>query len=876
MFDLARSVLRRVGTFAGRRRLEARLREELQLHADLIAADQLERGASPEDARRQARIAVGGLDQLCEESRDALGFRWLDDFGRDLRLALRELGRRPGFACVVVLTLTLGIGINAIVFNSVYTLLWRPLPFPAGDRLVAMNRQAATTAVLVPTSGYEAAWVRDHVRAVEEVGLVAGRPPLGVFVDGDLVDLECKRVNAGYLRALRLRPVAGRLFGDNEDRGTAEEAVALLTEAAWRRYFGADPSLVGRTVTSMAGAARRPVRIVGVLADTGTLPYAAGVEILTPIPWLHADVRSDRGTGQFSTVLRLKDGTTLAQASSDLASAIMAADADLPERHRGGRAWLVPLRSALLSGGQTPVWLLHAAAGLLLALTVVNVASLFVARAMSREHETVVRLALGASLRHVVRAQFAEALLVSLIGFAASLALDYVARPLIPELLPELRAVGPELLQTGPALVAFGLACCAVVAVSLALLPAVVRWRTPRLSALSATTQRASARTRGRELLAAVQLAIILVLLALGSLVGRSFVQALRTDPGFEPVGVITFTANLSAAPDARIASAYELAALVSSLPGTKRVAFSFEPPLGGAFAAKHSADADIEAADPTVPIRLTSSGYLETLGARLVRGRLLEEADVRSRRLVAVLNESASRLLFGAADPVGRSVRSAFGNSTLTVVGVVRDMRTSGLDRAAEPTLYRPYLPDFGSGVVVSARTTEPLERFVPALRERVRGWNPTVVPRRAALLHDGLRRTILPRLRATVLVGAFAILGLVIGSIGLYGTLSADVNRRTRELGIRLALGAPGRSVLAVVAWRGTRVVGAGLGVGVAGSAAAAVLVRRHLYGVGPWDGMSLALAVVLLIVASAAAVLLPALRAARLDPAVTLREG
>ena len=876
MFLGLRSLVSRMRTFVGRRRVEARLRDELELHAELVAADLLRRGASPEEARRQARLAVGGLDQLREDYRDALGFRPIDDLARDLRLAFRGLRRSPAFSAVAVVTLTLGIGVNAMVFNAVYALLWRPLPFPAPERLVAMSRQSSTGLVLLQSSGYDAAWLRDHVPAVEEIGLAANQAPVGVLLESGPVDLESTRVNAGYLRLLGLRPVAGRLFGDEEDRGTSDEAVALLTEAAWRRYFRADPSLVGRTVTSLAGLTRRPIRIVGVLPDCGTLPYAAGAEIFTPIPWQQLDVRNDRGTAQFMTVFRLKAGATLQQASNAVTAAMIAADADLPQRHRAGRAWLVPLREALLAGGRTPIWLLYGAAGLLLILTTANVASLFLARAVARQHETAVRMALGASVRHAVRAEFAEALLVSLAGLGAALALNRLAQPLVAEMLPELRAVGPELLRVGQALVAFGVVSCVAISGSLAVLPAVLRWRTPPLAALSTSPRVGPARTRWREMLVTVQLAVILVLLAIGGLVGRSFVEALRTDPGFDPAGVITFAASLPAAPDARIAAAYEMADVVASLPGTKRVGFSLESPLRFALAAKHSVRGEVEAADPTIPFRLTSSGYLETLGARLVRGRLLEEADVRASRPVTVLNESAARLLFGTTDPVGRTVRSAMGNAELTVVGVVRDMRTSGLDRAADPTLYRPYLPYFGSGVVVSVRTSESLDRFVSVLGGRLRAWNPAVVPRGAALLDEGMRRTIQPRLRATFLVGAFAILGLVIGSVGLYGTFSADVNRLARELGIRLALGAPPRSVLGQVLRRGARVVVTGGVVGLAGSAAAAVLIRRHLYGIEPWDGASFAVAVALLAAAASIAVLVPALRAARIDPAVTLREG
>lgn len=735
---------RRVWTFLGRGRTEARLHDELQFHAEMEEAAHQRRGLPAEEARRQARLAIGGFDRAREEYRDALGFRGVDDIGRDVRLAARGLRRSPGFALAASVTLALGLGANTVLFNAVYALLWRPLPFPEPDRLVALTQKTDETGGPSQASGYDAAWIRAHVASIQEVGLAARRPPTGVLIGGATADLESAWVNSAYLRALALRPQAGRFFGDVEDQGAFTEPVALLAETAWRRYFGGDPSLVGKTITTLQGAKRRPVRIIGILPDRDTLPHVAGAEIVTAIPWLHPDLRSDRGNAQFRTVLRVKSGVSVALASSQVTAALAAGNADLPQRQRRARAWLVPLREALLSGSRTPIWMLYAAAGLLLVLTTANVASLFLARALARQHESAVRTALGASLRHVIRAQFAEALLVCLAGLGAALALNVVAQPLLPDVFPELDEVGTELLRPSGMLVAFGIVCTLAVAGALALMPVLLGRRTSVTAGLTSSGRSVSGRARGREILAAVQLALILVLLALGSLVGRSFMQALRSDPGFNPSGVITFRASLPAEEKARVAEAFEAARIVASLPGTRRVAFSFESPLGGGFAAKHTARAQVDPADPMIPIRLGSSGYLETLGARLLRGRSLTEEEVRSERSVAVLNESAARALFGPQDPVGRVVRSGFGNSVLTIVGLVRDMRTSGLDRAADPAIYYPYLPYFGSGVVFSVRTTEPLDRFIPTVTRRLSSWNAAVVVRSGRSLETALRATI------------------------------------------------------------------------------------------------------------------------------------
>jgi len=326
--------VRRARTFFSRGRIEARLRDELQFHAEMEAAAQQRRGLPPEEARRHARLAIGGFDRAREEYRDALGLRWLDDLGRDIRLAARGLRRSPGFALAASVTLALGLGANTVLFNAVYALLWRPLPFPAPEQLAALTQKTDETGGPSQASGYDAAWIHDHVASIQEVGLAARRAPTAVLIDGATVDLESAWVNAAYLRTLGLRPVAGRFFGDSEDHGESTEPVALLAETAWRRYYGGDPLLVGRTITTLEGTKRRPVRIIGILPDR-ELPYVSGAEIVTAIPWLHRDLRSDRGTAQFRTVLRVKPGVSPAEASSQVTAALAAGAADLPSANAG-------------------------------------------------------------------------------------------------------------------------------------------------------------------------------------------------------------------------------------------------------------------------------------------------------------------------------------------------------------------------------------------------------------------------------------------------------------------------------------------------------------------------------------------------------------
>ena len=416
---------------------------------------------------------------------------------------------------------------------------------------------------------------------------------------------------------------------------------------------------------------------------------------------------------------------------------------------------------------------------------------------------------------------------------------------------------------------------CLIVACALTVLPALQARRTDLRAAIAEGGRLATARTRWQAGLASAQLAVILVLLTLGALVGRSFVEALRTDPGFDPSNAVTFRTPVPGSRAVRTSAAYELAGVIASVPGTVSVGFSAEPPLGEYYSATHSTHAGgFVASDPSLDFRLVDDGYFRALGARLVKGRFFTEAEVRDAGTAAVLNESAARLLFRRSDPIGRHVHAGFGGDILTVVGLIKDIRTAGLDVDAPPMLYRPYRA-FASEVVFTVRATRPIDAYLAAVEARARTWSAAVVVRDAGTLDSQLRKTVASRMRAATLIGGFGLLGLLIGSVGLYGTVAAQVERSRRELGIRIALGASTKSVVRRVLAAGTRLMMFGALAGLVASAVAAGFVQKLLYGVRPWDLASFMLALALLGAGALAASLAPALRAARIDPAETLRD-
>lgn len=794
-----------------------------------------------------------------------------------LHIHIRGLLRSRVFLVTAITLLGLGLGVNLILFNTVYALLWRPLAFPNAGRLVTLRGRSATGDLTRQVTGTDGAVLHRESAVVAATGMVRRGHLVTLWDGSDSLDLTAGAVNAQYFMALGLRPLRGRFFGPGEDQGENAGQAAILTESAWRGRFGADPGVVGRVFPLQDGAERRPVRIVGIVPSTSTLPFAADADMLLPLPFLSERIRKNFGDALYGSVLRLRPGITMAEASARIDSALKAEAASLSRDAWVWKShWVEPLRVALAPVDRRIVLLVYGSACLLLLLTCANLASLFTARALARSHETSVHLALGASRWRLLGGAFQEALLVGLGGTALAFLAESWTRPLIPKLVPQLRAIGPELMSPGPVLLVFAAGMCIVVALAVALASS-ARIETRGLAAALApggrTVSPRAGRIRGS--LAAAQLAIVLTLLTVATLTGRSFLSAIRTDPGFQPEAVATFQVSLPGAQSGSVAPLVDFWRAIAATPGVTSAGFAAEPPVGAHSFGTVTATRPGEFVniDPMISYRVIGPGYFETLGARLVTGRSVNEEDVAQGRMVVVVNQSAARLLFRGEQPVGRHVHSGFQDRWSEVVGVVQDIRTEGLDQPSAPMVYMPYVTLLTPRPRFLVRGTGDPARLAAALKTRARAWNSAVVLQRFEALRDTLEATVRERVLAGWVVGGFALLGLLISSVGLYGTMAAQVQSRRREIGIRIALGASAGSVVGNVLAGGLRIVGAGAAAGLAASTLAASLVRPHLFGVRALDPVSFALALALLAAAALAACLLPAMKAARLDPMRTL---
>lgn len=787
-----------------------------------------------------------------------------------IRICLRRLLRTRIFLVTSILVLGLGLGFNLVLFNTAYALLWRPLNFPQPDKLVTLLGRSAAGDLRSAITGQQAWTLRSESAVISHIGLAGRWRSVSIVERNDTIDLAAASVDSGYFDALRLRPITGRFFAADDDLDDNPLQPVILTESAWKARFGSAPSVIGRVLVLQDGGQRRQARVIGIAPEASTLPFVSDAEILFAMPSASPAVRLNYGDALYRCVARLKPGLSRSQASARIDAALRTAS---PESSNGswGQFWMEPLRAAVAPINPTTILLLYAAACLLLLLTCANLASLFVARSIAKAQETTVHLALGATRARLTSMHFLESLLVCIAGTALGFLVEIWARPLVPRFVPAVANIGPELLETGPALLAFGIVICVVIALVVSSVSG-LRFRIDKLATTLAQGGRVSGYGAGRfrATLAAAQLAIVLTLLTVSGVVGRSFLSAVQSNPGFNAEGIVTMQASL---PDSQrtLPAISNLAFEMLQVPGAKNVTFAAESPIGSpAFSTVTAARAgDLKPADPMIAYRLIGPSYFETLGARLSSGRTFSDAEIQQGREVAILNQAAARLLFPGITPLGRIVHSGFGDRRSVVIGVVNDIRTQGLDQPPVAMVYLPYIPGWGLRFII--RTGSAPANLLPRLREQVRPANALL--QRFRPLTETLNDTVRDRMLAAVLVGGFALLGLIISSVGLYGTLAAQVQYRRREIGIHIALGATMRNVVTSVLKDGLRIVGIGALIGVAGSMLAVRAIQRQLYGVGPLDVTSFVIALSVLSVAAFIACVIPAVKAGRVDPIQTL---
>jgi putative ABC transport system permease protein len=809
----------------------------------------------------------------------------IDTLGQDLRHAARRLRQTPGFTLVAALTLALGIGGNAAVLSALEALLLRPLPYPDPEQLVLVHQTdpRQPRRAVAPANFLD--W-RERARSFEGLAAyeVVGRT-LGAGESARRLDTGI--VSGSFFDVLGTRAALGRGFAP----ATQGPREVVLGHVLWQERFGGEPAIVGRELQ----LDQELVRVVGVMPRGFAFPREAALWLrakddLPELPIAaNVDLRTLRDARYLGVVGRLRAGTTLATAAAEMDHVAAALAAEYPDANEGNGARVEPLFEALRGGARPALRLLLCAACCVLLIACANVANLLLARSVGRRQELAVRAALGASRTRLARQLVSEALLVAALGGGAGLALAWASRPLMTALWPASLPPLEELRLSGPVLLFSGLVSVACV-VLVSLVPVRLAARVDALAGLRASGRTplggpGAQRMRGLIVVAEVALAVVLVNGA-GLLLGTLW-RLQQAPLGFETAGTLTarldFPRALSRDAAALRTFASNLEERLRSLPGVTAAAVGQALPLSGL---RTSAGLRVEGRElePNAQLdtcwRLVSPGWHAALGVALRRGRGFEASDSRTAPAVALVNATLARQVFGDADPVGRRIATGLDGppgSWVTIIGIVADTPQENVAKATRPEMYRPLAQDVRmgpSGLALVVRAAGDPISLGPAVRREVAALRRDVAVSQVLPL-DGLARDMVaaPRAASRVLL-LFAGLALFLAALGLYGVVSCLVSESTRELGVRLALGAQPASLVSLVLRRSLALGGLGLAVGIGAALAVGRLLEGILFGVSPRDPVTLAGVTLVLLLATAAAGYGPARRAGRLDPARVLR--
>jgi len=866
----------RLGGLFAKQRRDRELADELESHVQLHIDENLRAGMPPEEARRQALIQLGGVEQTKESYRDRRSLPWLETLLQDIRFGLRMLRKNPGFTTVAVLTLALGIGANTAIFSVVNAVLLRPLPYRDSSRLVwaterfPFNRGGAT--VISPDF---VSWNQqnDVFAKIAAFGNGAGANLSGIT---EPVRVRTTGVTTNFFDMLGIQPALGRHFLPGEGK-LADSHVALLDETLWRNRFGADPHILGKAIT----LDRVAYTVVGVMPAGIRYP---GADLWTPLA-LDGDFfspQSPRWMG-LTVVGLLKPGVTIDQAQSNLQVLIHRMDEQYPPQaaqfRANARAEVIPLHELLVRNVRSLLIVLLGAVGLVLLIACANVANLLLSRGMTRAPEITMRATLGAGRWRLLRQMLTESLLLGALGCLLGVFIGVGGSRTLEQLVP------PDLPSTaGTAWGIFGFAAAlAVLSVLLfGLVPALIasssnvgEW----LKNMHPGNGRKGSRLRAALVLAEISLSV--VLLAGAGLLVRSFLRLTDVDLGFSPSHLLLGTVQrpLTLGVDSHQDAIFFQEALerVRALPGIDGAAIAGQYPLElPNEVAMRVRLADGSFYDPGQPILLDgiSPGYFQTVGIRLLDGRLFNNGDSDKSPPVAILSASFARQAFKDRDTLGQRFSAGPNAPALTVVGVVSDSRNLRLDQAPIPEIFMPYLqhPSFEMTFVLRGKGDP--RGLASSLRQAIFTLDKNQPLTESQTMDDLLAHTVAPQRFRMLLVGLFALLALVLAAVGIYSVSAYTAAQRTHEIGVRMALGAQPRNILKLVLGEAALLALCGVGIGIAGAFWLTRFISGMLYGVKATDAVTFICASMLITFVVVVASYIPARRAMRVDPMVALR--
>jgi predicted permease len=902
------ALVRIMGVFTGHR-ADAELREELQAHLEMETAEHIRRGLPPDAARRQALLTAGGLTQAAEAVHDRRGLPWIEHLAADVRYALRTLRHSPAFTAVVVITLALGLGANTAIFSVVRGVLLKPLPNRDGDRLLYLRQSSdgpgqANISFSVPE-------VHDLRTGVPSLGGIAEYSPWNLTLQGDdgAVRLDVGLVTGNYFEVMGLAPVLGRLTRPSDD-GAGVPPVMILTHAFWMKRFGGDSGIVGRQV-KLDG---QSVTVIGVLQPAPFFPdrIDALLNMVVSPHHVSAMMVQNRSHRMTEVVARLAPGASVAQARTEVAAVYARMQRDYREAYNPGshyRVAVIPFKEALGERARLTVWLLMGAAAFVMIISAANVANLSLMRGVRREHELVVRAALGAGVARLRRLLLVENLLLTLVGALLGVVIAILGVQLLISLAARYSPRASEIRLDGTVL-GFTLALSVALALLLSFIAALPQEGT-FASWISAGVRRVSGSLRKQRLqrgLVVAQVAVSVVLLAGAGLLTRTMVRLSEVDSGLRAEEVLALDVpllQLSGGPsggsdpmawfrhimelDAVAKQQYErMRSEIRALPGVNEAGLGSSMPLATSmmsFEVKAEArPVPVGEAVPHAAVRTASPEYFRASGIPLLRGREFTSTDQAGSGLVVIVNKTFADHFFPREDPIGKRIAwtgpllklSPISGDWRTIVGVAGNTRDGGLDAAPRATVFMPFtqMLSIGGALVIRADSDAPgLVAAVTRVVHRIAPTAPIVSVLTLAQIKD---QSVAPRRLNAALVSSFGILAVIIAAVGIAGVLAFSVSARTNEIGIRMSLGADRARVQRMILQEGGTLLAIGLVLGVAGAWVAGGIIRGLLFGVAPHDPVTLVGVAVMMAAIGIVACWIPALRAARIDPAITMRSA
>jgi putative ABC transport system permease protein len=798
----------------------------------------------------------------------------------DVRYAVRNLFRRPGFTIIAVITLALGIGANTAIFSAINALLLKPLPFPELDRVVAVwdklpnrgvQRNEATVANYLDWQSQTQSFEQLALYRWWSANLTGVDPP--ERIQGFLV-------TANFLDTTGMKPILGRNFLPEENQ-PGKDAVAVITHSLWQRRFGGDPNILNKTIT--INSITRTV--VGVMPERFNFPK--GAEVYAPLA-MTPELMKSRANHSYYVLGRLKRGASIPGAQAELDNITARLEQQYPETNKGWGASIFPIVADTVRTYDTALWIMMGAVGFVLLIACANVANLMLARASGRQKEIALRTALGASRWRIVRQLLTESLIVALAGGALGVLIGFWG-------VDALRAANPaDAARFAPGWYQLGInAPVLLFALGLSIVSGIVFGLVPALQAsktnLNDSLKEGSRQTTGsshrlRSSLVVFEFALSLVLLVGAGLLTRSFLALLKTDPGFNPDHILTMNLVLPSAKykdkPARAAFYNDLVQRVKTQPGVESAGVVNYLPLGGA----NSSDAYLVEGEPEPApgdendgrYRVATPDYFRTMGISIVRGRGFTDQDKAGAPPVAIVNEAFARKHWPNVDPIGKRIRF-YGPLErapwMQVVGVVADVKHE-LNLAVTPEYYLPHAQDPWNAMVLVAKTSVEPGSLAGALRQQVWAIDKDQPVFDVKTMQEVRSTSVAVYSFSSVMLGIFAFVALLLASIGIYGVMAFAVTQRTQEIGIRIALGARSADVLKLVVKHGMKLALLGMVIGLAGSWAVTRFIEKLLVGVEATDLLTFSVVSVCLLVAAFVACYVPARRATKVDPLVALR--